>query len=200
MAYSWPVTINDVRDDLNITDSSNDAELQTIIDAATAMLENHPGYTVADRVKTTTYTEWYDGGIGRIVLNHYPVSSIISVTEYNGTAAQAIAAEPWDSVTFTAYGYVLGTSGFLDRTASGYPVHFTGRVKVVYVAGTDEVPADLRLAALLLVEHLWQTQRGDQGPTLDGLDAVSPDFRSSFALPNRVLEILAPYAKGSAVA
>ena len=199
----WPVTLDECKQDTNITTDTNDEELQGIIDAATAILENHPGYTVADHVKQTTVSEWHDGGNDEIILKRYPVASVTSVTEWNGTTPQTLTADAWDSGAGADYGYALDAdAGVLYRSSGGSPSRFTGRVKVIYVAGTTTVPADLRLAALLLVEHLWETQRGGQGPALPtGLDIDSaPPFSSTFTLPNRVLEILTPYAKAPAVA
>lgn len=199
------VSLSEVKEALDITSTSNDTELQGMIDAATAVLVNHPGYRVADVVGSTSYTEWVDGGSGTIVLRHYPVTGNPTVTEYTPTA-QVIAAEPLDTTSsFTGYGYQVDrTSGILTRTSGGLGTCWRGRVKVVYTAGSTVVPADVRQAALVLVDHLWQTQRGGVGTLPVGLDLTdetsAPAFGVGFTLPNRVRELLEPYTRTSAVA
>lgn len=209
MPYAWPPTVTELKTETNITSSTDDAELQTVLDAAVALLENHPAYRVKDAVTTTTYTEWYDGGNDTIVLKHYPVSSVTSVAEYTPTV-QALADEEPDVVSsFTGYGYTIDkASGIVTRTSGGVDWRFSGRVKVVYVAGSATVPADLRLAGLLLAEHMWQTQRGEQagGSLPSGLEAdldsaaLGNQFGPAFILPNRVRELLEPYQRAPAVA
>lgn len=197
------VSLADAKAHLNITRTTDDDELQSVIDAATALLSNHPGFNIP--VGLTTYTEWHDGGTGLLILQHYPIVDVTSVTEYSGTTAQPIADEPEDGGAFTGYGFRYNAeNGMLYRTSSGYPTGFAGRVKVVYVAGMGAVPADVRQAALLLVEHMWDTQRGGAsvGLPLDD-DLTAPDstqFGVGFTLPNRVRELLEPYRKAPAVA
>lgn len=206
MPYTWPVTLAEAKDALNITTVTSDAELQTVIDAATAVLQNHPAYRVLDAVTTTDYTEWADGGGDDIVLGHYPVTTVTSVAEYTPDAQPIVSESPDVVTTFTDYGYVLdAAAGILHRTNGGAPSMWNGRVKVVYTAGSATVPADIRQAALVLVDHLWETQRGGQGPALPtGLDLTdetsAPDVSAGYTLPNRVRELLEPYERTPQVA
>ncbi len=55
---------------------------------------------------------------------------------------------------------------------------------------TDTTPAPVRLATLMLVDHLWETQRG---PVSSAPFDDSSFDRTGYAVPNRVLELLAPY-------
>jgi hypothetical protein len=57
-----------------------------------------------------------------------------------------------------------------------------------------EVPAPFGEAGRIILEHLWQTQRGPSArPTLGGEETVAlPGF--GFAIPNRAAELLSPYA------
>ena len=207
--YGPWISQQDVDDDLNLTGAGS-SELRGIIDAACSILENHPAYTVSDNVKRTVYTEWHDGG-DTIVLHHVNVDpDSVTVTEYQGSTSQALTYEPLDGGSFTGYGWATadgtGASGILVRSSSGYPARFCGRVKVTYTAGVTTVPADLRLAALLLVEHLWETQRGTQGSGLpegfeDQLGAGEGlPYGQSFLLPNRVKEALSAYRRAPAIA
>lgn len=204
MPYTWPVTLAETKSDLNLTTTTNDAELQTVIDAATAILENHPAYTVVDNVKQTSHTEWYDTA-DTIALKHYPVASITSITGWSGATSQVFTAAAWDSGLTPDFGYAFdAASGLLHLSRGGLSsTHWQGRVLVTYTSGVTTVPADIRAAALLLVEHLWETQRGTGGsapPAGLDPDETQLGFGTSVILPNRVREVLAPYERTPAVA
>jgi hypothetical protein len=91
-------------------------------------------------------------------------------------------------------GYSLSAGGGVLTRTSGYSrsawVDGFGNVSVTYTAGRTYIPADLRQAVLELVRHLWTTQRGQQGRSRSG-DDYTPG--QGFSLPNRVIELLAPY-------
>lgn len=59
---------------------------------------------------------------------------------------------------------------------------------------SDLTPSPVQGAIRVLVAHLWDTQRGPAGTPLDDneLETVSG---YSFAIPNRVKELIAPYMK-----
>lgn len=201
MPYTWPPTLDEVKAALNKTTTADDTELQGVIDAAVAALENHPGYRITDAVTTNTYTEWYDGGSDTIVLRHYPVTAITSVTEYLPTS-QALAAEPLDTTsTFTGYGYSIDlATGIVSRTSGGSSYTFQGQVQVVYTAGSPTVPADIREAALKLVDHMWSDQRGASAqPFNTSGDEYQPPV-TGHLLPWEVEELLAPYRRTPAIA
>jgi len=56
---------------------------------------------------------------------------------------------------------------------------------------SDTSPAPVRLATLMLLDHLWETQRGPASNPVD--DELGTPGTFGFAVPNRVLELLAPY-------
>lgn len=56
---------------------------------------------------------------------------------------------------------------------------------------TDTSPAPVKLATLMLLDHLWETQRGPSATPLD-VDTGAPTGLG-YAVPNRVLELLGPY-------
>lgn len=203
MPYSWPPTLAEAQAELNMTVGAN-TELQGVLDAAVAILENHPGYRVTDAVKATAYTEDWTRGGSTILLGHYPVTAVTSVTEYVNGVGTVLAAEPITTALFTAYGYRLSaTSGILTRLSGGYATPWLGTVRVVYTAGTSTVPADIRAAALKLVKHLWRDQRGTgAGRAIPGEspeDAYLADV-SPHLLPLDVEQALAPYKRTPAVA
>jgi hypothetical protein len=86
-----------------------------------------------------------------------------------------------------------GDTGVVRRADGGW---LCGPLQVTYQAGRESVPATINLAARLLLQHLWQTQRGPTRGLAGGGDDFSvtepiPGF--GYAVPNRVLQLLEPY-------
>lgn len=128
--------------------SAQAEQLRATVLAATRVC----GSYIGRQLVRESATETYSGGRGAIALRRTPVISVATVVE-SGT-------------TLTASDWVLDTVGWLlhrgsttsaSRWASG-----RANVSVTYVAGYASPPADLRLAVLREVEHLWQ--RTQQAP------------------------------------
>ena len=74
-------------------------------------------------------------------------------------------------------------------------------IKIIYIAGRATVPANVRLATLMLVQHLWTTSQNNKNggrPNLGGDDTFVPGM--GFAVPNRVKELLQPGGRVPGVA
>lgn len=163
---------------VNITDSSSDTELAGFISAVTAVVERHVGAVIHRSV-----TEVFDGGRPVLLLTATPVVSITSVTESGGLVDPS-------GYTFAA------ASGVLTRVAGTAQQTFLQgiqSVSVTYVAGqaanTAAVPGHVRLGALVILQHLWETQRpAARGPFSQ--DAGDFDPRYTYSIPRRALELL----------
>ncbi|MEU2311171.1 hypothetical protein [Streptomyces albidoflavus] len=77
-----------------------------------------------------------------------------------------------------------------------------GTWQVTYEAGRGpQVPPTIRLAALMLLQHLWRTRNGGgRGARADDFDTSEPIPGFGYAIPNRVLQLLEPYRLPPAVA
>lgn len=207
---AWPpalIGLDDARAELNFTATTDDDELQGYIYTASALLLNHPAYRVAEVSKVQTFTQdWVRGG-DTVILDYYENVVITSVTEYSGGTGTVLAAEGIDTASPSGYGYRVDPGGLLRRLSGGYCTSFLGPVRVVYTAGNASVPWDVRQACLALIDHMWESQQGGAGlGQPPGYDAESLPgsfgdvYGPSFALPNRVKEMLEPYRKAPAVA
>lgn len=182
------VSLDSAKSFLNISGTASDAELQTFIDAAIALWEGRVG-----PVSVQTYSEWYDGGRPQIVLRHTPVVSVASITEaFSSALAYTLTAETLDgSAGGDAWGYTLDTeTGLITRRATGFVIDFAnGRrnVHVTYDAGYSSVPVDIQQGILLLIKHMWATQRGPGSIMGTGGEDYTPG--AGFIWPNRVQEI-----------
>lgn len=167
------VGLAEVKEHGNITSTASDRELLDFIGTSQQLIEQLVGATVPQTVTETVYC----AGV-YLELRSAPVLSVTSVTEYG------LTVDPGLYVVDTQAGTVRRTDGRRWYGASGTPVTY------VYRAGRTPIPEGIRWAAKELTIALWrstQAQRGGRGRG-DG-----PDTPTGYALPNRVVEALAPF-------
>lgn len=198
------VDLASVKAHLNIppTDTRQDDELQGLILAAGDQARDVCGPFLPE-----AHTEWFDGGRATIFPDWVPLTKVLSATEYYGLSAFALTEQPlgaqMDAFSFTV-DYVTGQ--VTRRTFGGEAAMFAighKNVKLVYTAGRGgAVPYTVRLGVLELIRHIWQqTQQGGR-PKFGGaaLDGDSLGVPMGFALPDRVVELWAPFRRPPGIA
>lgn len=180
------VTIAAAKAQLNIptSDTADDVELQGYIDAATAAVELQLGQVVDPR--TVVDEVACPAGARSFLLNSVPVLSLTSVTSLDGTVVWAVGPSVM---------HVNAASG-LVTVLSGPTV--SGTLLVTYQAGMTVVPANYRLATLIIIQHLWETQRGSMGTVMGGGDDSGYIAGRGFAIPRRAIELLGSQLPGVA--
>lgn len=171
---------------LNMTDTTKDDELRAFIDAAQEVIEGIVGPVVP-----TERLEIHYGGNASIVLNHRPVFSVTSVTEYRGDVPYLLVPEVGGGLVDT---YRLDyLTGIMHRRNSRLPGVFAmGDVEVLYSPGWNPVPANITMAAQDQIGHLWrnsQLARGNARQAASADDVIQSTL--AYALPNRVQELVA---------
>lgn len=178
----WPtdprliISLDDAKAALNITTTTHDDELRLYVAACTDVIED-----IAGPVLRRTLVETFDGAGDSLPLSARALS-VTSVTE--------------DGVTLAASDYVLNAgTGVVTRVAGTTPLLWSPgcqNVTVTYVAGASSVPPHVVLAARELLRHLYaQGQQGSR-PAFGSSEADMASTPSGFAVPLRVLELLAP--------
>lgn len=184
------VSLADAKAHLNIPVSrtTDDEELRSFIEATTAVVERFAG-----AVLRASHTQTFDGGRKAVVLAHTPILAVTSVTE-SGT----VVAAP---------GYDLdGDSGVLTRLSGGFQSFWSGgaaNITVAYTAGRQIIPANISRAALIILKHMWETQRASGGgrPGLSEEVAGPATYManpSAYTIPYRALELLGEPTSGIA--
>lgn len=185
VADVWPldprliISLSDARATLNLAPSvrRDDDELRLYIAAATQIVEDIVGPVLVD-----TVTETRSGGRQAIALYQLP-AAITSVTE--------------DGTLVAATGYCLDEAGVLWRGAtpqSGYWSTGARNVVIAYTVGSAVLPAGIIAAARELVQHLVTSGQQSWRPPYGSEEVVYTP--SGFAVPNRVRDLLAPFAAG----
>lgn len=171
----------DLKAQLNIpaSDTSNDTELQTYVDASNEVCEAMVGPSAS-----TAFSELYGTLNGSIILMRRPLISVTSVTP-NIVGAPALAA--------SAYTVDKDRGGL--QINAGQPGDFI----VVYNAGWAAIPARAKLALLIIGQHLWSTQRGGMIPSVVTPEETVQIPGFGFAIPRRAAELLASLGAPSTV-
>lgn len=169
--------LDDAKAHLNITSSTNDAELQGFIDAAEAAIAKKVG-----SLEPVTTTSRVPGG-SALALPVSPAISLTSITPINGSA-----------LALSAY-YLNTESGVISNVwGACFPAI---AYDVVYQTGRTDCPDDLLLAVKELVRHMWETQRGGaQRPGSRPSEALSNTLPgAAYTFPIRVTELLVPHVR-----
>lgn len=166
------ISLADAKAQLNSNTTVNDEELRTYVEAATGVIERHLGIAVVRRSRTEEHIVR-----NGLVLNWSPVVAVTSMALVDGTYTWNVADLHWSPA-----GVVTSPFGVAPY----------GHVTVTYTAGTPIVPEEYALAARIIVQHLWQTQRPERGASSrsSSLGDSMGYQGAGFAIPNRALELL----------
>lgn len=182
---------------IGASDTTRTELVERVVTTASRRLDE----AIGPVVHRTVTAEVHDGGGWAIELNHGPVSSIASITEYQGATSTVVTAESAGSQPNDGYyaeRYAPNPSlfsGVIVRRTSGYDSAWPcgrGNVLVTYTAGraatTGAVDRRYKEAAVLIVRNLWRTYENSIGQ-VDEYDVPAQNF-PTFALPNAVKDLL----------
>jgi hypothetical protein len=163
------ISLDQARAHLNITrPGSDDTEIERFVEAACEVVEGHVGQLLTVRPVTETHVIAEDG---TVMVRADPVRSVVS--------ARRVTGEPVDSsgIEVRPYG-VLYCPGLV------------GEVEFTVLAGRSDVPSRYTAAGLMIVGHLWRSQRVTTvGASFAEDQFVSP-WGAGFSVPNAALDLL----------
>lgn len=149
-------TLDQFKDYLGLTSTSEDAQLHGILDSVETAIENF----CRRKFKSASYTEYHDGhGLQKLFLEHRPLTAITGVwvddDGYYGNGSDPFpSSDEWTSGT----DFVPKRTDQSEKNASalialrsagnanGYWPVGDGNIKVTYTAGYTAIPEDLILA------------------------------------------------------
>lgn len=193
------LTLAEARDALNIS-TGQDTEIALYVTAVSQALDKLCGPIVARAV-----TENHDGGGYSVWLWEAPALSITSVTEYDNTTAKVLTGETNTVKASTNYIADL-TSGRVQRRSNNLCQRFAcgaQNIVVVFQAGryadTASVDERFKLAAANMLTVNWRAEQGAGTDTFGAFNDGEPVFGSTFAVPNKVRELLQNDLRGPLV-
>lgn len=162
---------------LPAADTTQDADLlATYIPAVTPLVEDLTGPIVAG-----TGLSWSVDGGRTFILLPSAVSAVTAVTE-SGVALVS-------NVDYT----VNLPAGIVVRGSVQQPYIFLpgqGNIVVTYNTGLATIPANVRLAARIILRQLWQADQQGYRPNFGAPDNDTVSTPSGFAVPKRAWELL----------
>ncbi len=171
------IPLSEFKAHLNVTRTNDDAEIQRVLDAAELWANHHTAGRLGGGEATFT-ARALTGSV--LILPAARLASLVSLTDPFGNVAVMTGLEEHDL-----------QAGII---ALPYKLKGTWTVVATY---DEEIPADLKLAVLIVGKHLWETQRVAGQP-----EQARPGFAApgqvagpplGFAVPRRALELAAPY-------
>lgn len=176
-----PTTFTDldtVKTKLGISGTGSDAILTTLIEQATALIQTR----CRRQLLSATYTEYPQGfGNRKLLVKEKPITSITSIRIDPTRAFTADSTLLTAGVDYALDGQTIfrlnGTWPAARQNTFGLladaVVPSDGIIKVVYVAGYSDVPADLAMACELLVARLFSEMREGEPLASESLEDYS---------------------------
>ena len=177
------ISLQDAKDALNIpaATTTSDTEIAAYIAAIEASLERATGGPLVNR--TVVERSEMQSGQTVIPVRQRPLVSVTSIASASGGLIDISA------------GLDLDRNAGLIRRALGIPFYgpywsWLPLVNVTYVAGWGvQVPAAFNVAARIILQHLWRTQRGPAAMPIGGDLTQVPGF--GYLVPNQAADLLA---------
>jgi hypothetical protein len=176
------VSVDAVMDQANVTSATSATEIELMRDAAQDAVEGLIGPVLWRTVTETVRPSW-----GFVALSQPPIVSVTSLLTWSGAPVS---------------GYTTNLTSGVLTLAHNHPF-YGGVLTATYVAGRTSVPAAVRAATLIIAAHLWDLQRGTSPSALAQEDYGGAGFHQvglGYAIPNRAMDLLAPYRKPPSVA
>lgn len=179
------VTLQQAKAQLNIDadDDSLDTLLQTYVDAITGAVEDYKHEIIepkefTDEVDLCGYRgqPFASGRHRRFRLYQTPIISITSAVSVDGTTTFDTSAWRPDRA-----------SGLVTAYGATWPY---GHVLVTYQAGYTEVPPRYVQGALVILQHVWETQRGIDGSVAGVVGEDEKNRQWFYTIPMKALEWL----------
>jgi hypothetical protein len=160
------ITVNDVKAVLDISESTWDSVIESLINQCSRFISNYCGGRTFI-VPATDDVEYLDGG-KPIFLKNYPIVSVTSISYRSGD---------YDNPNWTAYNaktdYIINNkTGEIKLFSKEYGVQ---NIKIAYKGGyanAAAVPSDLKLAVVQMVSKEFGRRRS-QGITSESVGGAS---------------------------
>jgi hypothetical protein len=182
-------------------DTSRDFQLRLIIDMACAWACNYIGRPIGPTTYDRRFDGWANWNGAYIMLPFYPVLEVTSVIEYWGIAGPHVLVESTPTVQVDGWQCVYNT-GRLNRVFPGnvQKPWFPGsrNIEVVWTAGFNPIPADIKVAVLELIAHWFRNTQQMGGRPSNAINAAAefePADQSGLwaGIPYRCTALLAPF-------
>ena len=181
-------TLADYKAYANLTSPTQDTEIKAIIPIASQMVKTYCRRTFVDYVDDAK-TEVFTGGGERIYLTEFPVLTVASV-EYSADYGSTYTT----LVEFTDYAVDHEDDGIVPIAAvdNVWPRLING-YKVTYTGGYEELPEDLKVAAMDLLTYYLKNDMAVKAQRAAGANTVQIEYITKNTLPSHIVRVLDMY-------
>ena len=175
------ITLEEYKLYAGISSIEQDDKLASLISNVSALIKTYCCRSFVDFYDTPA-EEYFNGEYNQLMVREYPIKDVLSVS-YSGDYG----------VTYTEL--TSGTNFVIDRMADvlvlvdGVTRKGVNSIKVQYFGGYEEVPADLKLAALDLVQYYAKSENNPK--KVNGF--VSVEYVISADFPSHIKRVLDLY-------
>lgn len=141
-----------------VQDDSQDANIQLLIDMTCQWAQQKLGQPIGPMTFDRRFNGWSGWNGAYLTLPYFPVLQVVSVAEYWGIAGPHNLSE--STPTNQVDGFQMDYQrGIMTRVFPGnvQKPWFPGsrNVEIVWTAGFNPIPADLKVATLEMIKHWW---------------------------------------------
>lgn len=179
------ITLAEYKAYVGITSTNQDAQIKSIIPKASSFIKNYCRRTFIDYVNDAK-TEIFNGG-KFILLAEYPVLQISSV-EYSADYGKTYTP----LVEYVDYALDMDDGTIVPIQTTDF-ARITNGYKVTYTAGFEEIPEDLKLAALDLVTYQLKQEFSVKSQRDAGSNTVQIEYITRNSLPSHIARVLDLY-------
>lgn len=160
------ISLEQLREHLNITDEGEDAELQRFLDSASLAVEEYTGQIWARR--SVVDDVFVTAGVAYL---QPPVVSVESVTSLDEETELPLPA--------TVDGFTGTVSGLTD-----------GWCRITSIAGPATAPPHVQLATAIITGHLWTSQRVPTQSAMGVLETAPVAGGRGYLIPYQAAQLL----------
>lgn len=189
------VTLDEVKEHFNITDSMSDVILEKMIDRASSHVESYLDRKMLSR----SYTEVQDGTRGNtLVLRNFPVTSVTSLRTRSGdqTFNDPLTEIPSSDFSLEQESVIrLFRDRLFPRGVQNVRcVYDAGYRRVDQVGSAPVLPFDLSYATILMVEYFYQV-KNDRSINVDSKARNGQTVKLIHGMPQSVVDLLDPHKR-----
>lgn len=169
-----------------LSSPNQDAAIDAVIPKVSKLIKTICKRTFVDFVDDPK-TEIFKGGGPFLLLTETPVIQLISVelsTDFGGTYTEL--------VEYTDFALDVEDDTIRPVTVTEFPKYVNG-YKVTYLAGYEDIPDDLKLAALDLTEYYLRKDMSIHSPKAPGTNSVQVEYITTANLPAHISRVLNQY-------
>lgn len=180
------VTLAEYKSYTQINSPNQDAEISLLIPKVSQLIKTYCRQTFNDYVDDPK-VEQFDGGFVELILKEHPVISVLGVETSIDYGKTYNPLEEYVDFVFS-----VNDNSVKSLSVYGFGHRING-YKVSYTCGYEQLPEDLKLAAMDLITYYRRNDGAVHSPKAPGTNSVQIEYISTTTLPAHIRRVLDQY-------